>query len=175
MTDAAADDDGNGSEDRTVYGQMPPEFKEVLDTMLTGKHAYTQGFWEDVQAFVHAVDWWQDRWIWGLIGFEVFMLLLILLNRKCWERLTVLFLVIAALLGGAERMNTAARENWKSFSSQDYFDESGGFMMALYGMPLLLCQLLIVIFLLKEAVSTLVTVKRMELKQKKTKETKKDK
>merc|ERR1712039_698282 len=96
---------------------------------------------------------------------ECLIMIFIVLNRRNWERLAAVFLSICALLFGAERLNGLARLHWKSFSSQQYFDEHGAFASVIVGLPCLICQFLIICFLLKEAASMVVKVKRMELKK----------
>mmetsp|Transcript_54543 Transcript_54543/g.97397 ORF Transcript_54543/g.97397 Transcript_54543/m.97397 type:complete len:170 (+) Transcript_54543:84-593(+) len=139
--------------------------EEALKSALFGEHRYTQSFWEDVQAFAHAVDWWSDLWIFGLFSFEAIILMLILWNRRSWERLAAIFMLNTAILYFAERLNSIARAHWKAFSTQDYFDDQGVFASVLLGLPLLFCQFLIVGFLLREAASGVIAVKRMELRQ----------
>nr|XP_025646645.1 uncharacterized protein LOC112741764 isoform X3 [Arachis hypogaea]XP_029147875.1 uncharacterized protein LOC112741764 isoform X3 [Arachis hypogaea] len=43
----------------------------------------------------------------------------------------------------AERLNTVMRMNWKSFSSQNYFDPNGLFMSVLWSGPLLVIAMII--------------------------------
>eukprot|EP00913_Durusdinium_trenchii_P023929 g22472.t1 len=129
------------------------------------ENRYTQSFTEDVQAFVHAIDWRTDFWIFGLFLVEFLDLLMVVINRRSWERLAMIFLANTGILYCAEWLNQLASKNWKTFSSQDYFDKAGVFASVLVGLPLLLCQFLIVGFLLKEAGSMVIQVKRLELKQ----------
>lgn len=143
--------------------------EDVLKTHLTGDHRYTQSFSEDVQAFVHAIDWRSDLWIFGLFLVELVDVLIIVINRRSWERLATIFMVNTAVLACAERLNSLASSNWKTFSSQDYFDQAGVFASVLVGLPLLLCQFLIVGFLLREAACMVIRVKRLELKEAKRK------
>ncbi|CAK9110118.1 unnamed protein product [Durusdinium trenchii] len=169
--------------------------EDVLKSHLTGENRYTQSFTEDVQAFVHAIDWRTDFWIFGLFLVEFLDLLMVVINRRSWERLAMIFLANTGILYCAEWLNQLASKNWKTFSSQDYFDKAGVgtgddsagkreqlvctgtrqteatrfgllvFASVLVGLPLLLCQFLIVGFLLKEAGSMVIQVKRLELKQ----------
>mmetsp|Transcript_74722 Transcript_74722/g.173060 ORF Transcript_74722/g.173060 Transcript_74722/m.173060 type:complete len:164 (-) Transcript_74722:171-662(-) len=142
-----------------------PPLNELLGTLLRGPHGYTRSFWEDVQAFVRAVDWNQDRWLFLVFAFEAFEFLLVVGNCRHWERNAILFMINGALLALAERINGVARRHWKQFSSQQYFDESGAFITAVVGFPLIACQFLIVILLLKEAAIMVVKVKRLELRR----------
>mmetsp|Transcript_6289 Transcript_6289/g.20131 ORF Transcript_6289/g.20131 Transcript_6289/m.20131 type:complete len:153 (+) Transcript_6289:32-490(+) len=143
---------------------MPP-LDEFVHTLLHGKHGYTNGFYEDMQAFLHAIDWRNDRWLFLIFLLEGVAFLFVVANRRHWERLAAGFAVIGALLFFAERINEVARRHWKEFASQQYFDESGAFITAILGMPLIICQFLIVILLVKEAALMAVKVKRLELRK----------
>eukprot|EP00933_Yihiella_yeosuensis_P034387 TRINITY_DN27889_c0_g1_i1.p1 TRINITY_DN27889_c0_g1~~TRINITY_DN27889_c0_g1_i1.p1 ORF type:complete len:233 (+),score=34.21 TRINITY_DN27889_c0_g1_i1:95-700(+) len=143
--------------------------KEMLSDVLKGKHAYTQNFYEDVQAFVHAISWQKDIWIWGILGIELLLIFMTLGCRKSAEMLMGIFLLNTSVLYFGTRLNALGQEHWKEFSSQDYFDSAGVFFGVIVGIPLLLCNFLIVIFLLVEASSLLIRVKRMELQAAKKK------
>merc|ERR1711957_823696 len=111
-------------------------------------------------------------------AFELLLWLLVILNRRRWGRISVVFGINTAILGCAERLNKLGGAHWKAFATQDYFDTQGAFLGVVLGVPLLLCQLLIVFFLLREAAVMVVKVKRMELRTKfaeKQKEEKKEK
>mmetsp|Transcript_42031 Transcript_42031/g.62806 ORF Transcript_42031/g.62806 Transcript_42031/m.62806 type:complete len:186 (+) Transcript_42031:2-559(+) len=137
-----------------------------LQAAFSGPHAYTQNFLEDVQAFVHAVAWREEHWLWAVGSFEALLWILVWLNRRHWERQAFIFILITAILSSAERLNRLGSQHWKAFSTQNYFDEHGAFLGVVVGIPLLLCQLLIVFFLLREASVMVIKVKRLELKQK---------
>ncbi|CAJ1344542.1 unnamed protein product [Effrenium voratum] len=66
----------------TVAAELLGAVEDVVKTHLTGDSRYTQGFWEDVQAFVHAIDWKADTWIFGLFLLELLDILLILVSRR---------------------------------------------------------------------------------------------
>mmetsp|Transcript_1744 Transcript_1744/g.3135 ORF Transcript_1744/g.3135 Transcript_1744/m.3135 type:complete len:172 (-) Transcript_1744:59-574(-) len=140
--------------------------EDVLRTQLSGEHRYTQSFSEDVQAFVHAIDWRKDSWIFVLFVVEFMDLLMILASRRSWEWLAAIFMANTCCLAAAEQLNRLAAQHWASFSSQDYFDSAGVFASVMLGLPLLLCQFVIVGFLLREAGSMVIKVKRLEFQQK---------
>ncbi|OLQ07168.1 Transmembrane protein 18 [Symbiodinium microadriaticum] len=158
-------DDENGTLAESAAGVLRA-VEDVLRTQLSGEHRYTQSFWEDVQAFAHAIDWRKDTWIWMLFMVELIDLICIFLSRRSWERLSVIFMANTCCLAAAETLNRLAGQHWMAFSSQDYFDSSGVFASIMLGLPLLLCQFVIVGFLLREAASMVIRVKRLELKQK---------
>ncbi|CAE7263697.1 tmem18, partial [Symbiodinium pilosum] len=130
--------------------------EDVLRTQLSGEHRYTQNFWEDVQAFAHAIDWRKDTWIWALFVVEFVDLLCIVASRRSWEKLSVIFMANTCCLAAAESLNRLAGQHWAFFSSQDYFDSAGVFASIMLGLPLLLCQFIIVGFLLREAGSMVI-------------------
>lgn len=70
-----------------------------------------------------------------------------------------------AILFGSEGINAFGRKHWHYFSSQQYFDVRGAFLSVIIGAPLLVIQLLIVIWLLMEAAQLVVKLKRMEIKE----------
>merc|ERR1712079_290143 len=90
---------------------------------------------------------------------------IVVANRQRSERLAAVFMVNTALLFGAERINGLAARHWKSFATQQYFDPAGAFMMVMVGMPMLVCQLVILVFLLREAAKMVIKVKRLELRK----------
>eukprot|EP00928_Gymnodinium_smaydae_P083395 TRINITY_DN66634_c0_g1_i1.p1 TRINITY_DN66634_c0_g1~~TRINITY_DN66634_c0_g1_i1.p1 ORF type:complete len:199 (+),score=54.95 TRINITY_DN66634_c0_g1_i1:72-599(+) len=146
-------------------GGFPPgAIEDIIAKATSGKHAYTQSFWEDVQAFGHAVDWSQDNWILGILAFEALQLLAVLAWRKHWERLGVLFVTNMIVLLCLESLNSLARRHWKSFSTQQYFDEPGAFAGVIVGLPLLINQFVILVCLLMEAGRMVIKVKRAEFK-----------
>mmetsp|Transcript_129384 Transcript_129384/g.258310 ORF Transcript_129384/g.258310 Transcript_129384/m.258310 type:complete len:174 (+) Transcript_129384:89-610(+) len=145
-------------------GELPP-LQDFIGDLLSGKHAYTSSFWDDVQAFVHAIDWRNDQWIFAVFGMEFLFFVFAVVNRNRWERLSALFVLNSIVLFGAERLNGLAAKHWKDFASQQYFDPSGTFASVVLGVPLLVCQLLIVVFLLREAASMVIKVKRLEFKR----------
>ncbi|KAJ3091382.1 Transmembrane protein 18 [Quaeritorhiza haematococci] len=126
----------------------------------------------DLGTVQEAVDW-SEPFISVLLGIHVFIFLWIFITRG----------FINVLIGnffGLEPLNFLASQNYKSFSSTNYFDEHGVFAGIMYAGPLLFNMFLVVIFLLAHASSLLVRVKRAQIKQKlqkksATEEKKKDK
>uniref|UniRef100_A0ACD6AI45 Uncharacterized protein n=1 Tax=Avena sativa TaxID=4498 RepID=A0ACD6AI45_AVESA len=64
----------------------------------------------------------------------------------------------------AEKLNTFLGQNWKSFSSQNYFDPQGLFISAMWFAPLLLITILIMVNTLVMLCMLMVRWKRAELK-----------
>jgi hypothetical protein len=58
----------------------------------------------------------------------------------------------------AERLNSFLGENWKNFSSQNYFDPSGVFMSVLWSGPLLALAMIILVSIFPYNTTILVRV-----------------
>lgn len=130
-----------------------------------------------VQGFYKAVDW-SERWIQCLLGFHVVTLALAIATRKSESAQMVIFFVCMILAFGAERINALAHENWRTFSTQDYFDEKGLFISVMMSGPLLCILIVVLINFLIIMTGVMVKAKRAQLKQKyreKGGEAKKDK
>ncbi|XP_078163456.1 tmem18 [Carex rostrata] len=118
---------------------------------------------DNLLGFFHAIDW-KEPWLIGLLSFYVVLLLVVIFSRR---RVNFqLFLSFLAFLGVymAERINTFLGENWKSFSSQNYFDPSGVFISVLWSGPLILITVLIVVNTLITLCGLMVRWKRAELR-----------
>ena len=108
---------------------------------------------------------WSERWIQCVLGFHVVTLALALLLRKSETAQMMLFFVCMCLAFGAERINTLARENWKKFSTQDYFDEKGLFISVVFSGPLLCILIVVLVNFLFIMTGVMIKVKRAELKK----------
>jgi len=116
-------------------------------------------------AFSSAIDW-KENWIRGLLATHACLFTLVLLTRTNVDAQTILFLLICGMILCSERINSYCSTNWQSFSSQNYFDEHGVFASVMYAGPLLfICFVQLINFLLM-ASSSLIKVKRIELKAK---------
>ncbi|DBA00937.1 TPA: hypothetical protein N0F65_006137 [Lagenidium giganteum] len=80
---------------------------------------------------------WKEPLIVGLIAAHVALLATVVLTRKQLGVQFALFVLILGLVFVAEHVNRWCRLNWRSFATQNYFDESGVFMAIFYGGPLL--------------------------------------
>jgi len=118
---------------------------------------------------------WSERWIQCLLGFHVLTLMLALLTRKSESAQMAIFFPCMCLAFGAQRINALARENWKAFSTQDYFDDKGFFISVMMSGPLLCILIVVLVNFLLLMTSVMVTVKRAELKQKYGERRKQDK
>ena len=64
----------------------------------------------------------------------------------------------------AENLNRELRKNWKSFSTQNYFDSNGVFLSTLWSGPLLVIAMIILINTLFSLCYLIVKWKRAELR-----------
>ncbi|KAG4941510.1 hypothetical protein JHK87_045381 [Glycine soja] len=113
--------------------------------------------------FFHAIDW-KEPWLMGLLGFHVVLLLVAIISRKKTNFQMFLFLLTLAGVYFAESLNRFLGKNWKSFSSQNYFDPRGLFMSVLWSGPLLVISMIILINTLFSLCYMIVRWKRAELR-----------
>lgn len=125
----------------------------------------TESFWDNLQAFSHAVDW-QERWISGLLAAHVLVFLSVVLFRRNTTFLGVMFCVLGAAVYFGERVNALAGQHWQAFAGQDYFDSHGIFYSVLVSLPTVINLFAVLIFYLMEVTSLMVVVKRKELLRK---------
>lgn len=168
------------AEGRTGSGRMEKILKQQEDLLKFGEEllkesskkmreaagpdAWRQAY-EMWMGFYQAVDW-TERWIQCLLGFHVVVLAIALITRKSETAQMVIFALCMCLAFGAERINTLARDNWKAFSTQDYFDERGLFISVMLSGPLLCILIVVLVNFLFLMTGVMVKVKRAELKRK---------
>ncbi|KAK2078442.1 hypothetical protein QBZ16_003282 [Prototheca wickerhamii] len=164
---------------------LPPQFGEIRDAVKADIKAKLgalnngPGVIESFTAFVHAVDWKNERWLQGLLGVQACLFLSAILLRRVPAAQAGLFFLAAGIVYFAERINDLAARHWQSFATQDYFDAHGIFYSAVVSAPLLATMFVILINYLVTTSSLLVQMKKKELlykaRQKQKKESKKDK
>jgi hypothetical protein len=142
---------------------------EDLSRMVKESYKAPETFMEHWGAFRAAVDW-GERWIQGLLVFHAVIFVLFLVFRNSVDFQTGLFLFVCFLTMLSERINTACALHWRSFATQNYFDEHGTFTSTMWSMPLLLIGFAQLINFLRLTSSALITYKRLELGAKKKKE-----
>ncbi|CAL5203373.1 unnamed protein product [Lathyrus oleraceus] len=119
--------------------------------------------YDNFLGFFHAIDW-KEPWLLGLLSFYVVLLLVTIISRKNTNFQMCLFLLTLAGVYLAERLNSFLGGNWKSFSSQNYFDPSGVFISVLWSGPLLVLAMIILINTLFSLCYLIVKWKRAELR-----------
>ena len=132
------------------------------------KQAQPENPMEHFHAFRSAINW-SEKFIIGLICFQIVMFLLCLFvsrkDRGLAPRVCLL-VFIGVVVRSAEWLNAQGVQHWESFATQDYFDKRGIFIGIMLCAPLLLDSLMMLLFFMKEASKLLIQVKRSEIKTK---------
>eukprot|EP00922_Rhytidocystis_sp_ex-Travisia-forbesii_P061864 GHVS01091623.1.p1 GENE.GHVS01091623.1~~GHVS01091623.1.p1 ORF type:complete len:392 (-),score=83.08 GHVS01091623.1:241-1416(-) len=118
----------------------------------------------DLWLFVEAVNW-LEPFIVCLCLFHILLFLFILVFSKNFQLYVQCFilLIICMCVYLTQPLGELAHAHWNLFVAQPYFDPRGPFVLLVWAAPLLLCLLLLVVQLLREASRMLVVVKRKEL------------
>ncbi|URE29940.1 transmembrane protein 18, partial [Musa troglodytarum] len=95
-------------------------------------------------SFFHAIDW-KEPWLVCLLALYFVLLLLTISSRKNVNFQLCLSLLAFSGVYLADRVNGFLGRNWKSFSSQYYFDPHGLFIPVLWSGPLLIITIIIVL------------------------------
>ncbi|RCV29324.1 hypothetical protein SETIT_6G003800v2 [Setaria italica] len=124
------------------------------------------GFAPAVDSFIgffHAVDW-KEPWLISMLTFHAILLLVTIISRRNVNFQLILSALTFSGVFLAERINTFLGQNWKSFSSQNYFDSQGLFISVVWSGPLLLITILILVNTLVTLCMLIVRWKRAELR-----------
>lgn len=144
---------------------VPDGMKEAV--MNNVKQMVTNGtkgsFSDDVQGFVHAIDW-SEQWLRVLAAFHVCVWLLVFFTRRINNVQIGLLLSILALVYSAEWINHICAQRWHHFSGQNYFDKRGVFFSVMFSTPLLIAAFVILINALRNAAHLLIAVKKQQFK-----------
>jgi len=135
-----------------------------------------QGPLEHIDAFRSAITW-SEKFIVGLICFQIVMFLLCLFISRKDRGLTLrvcVLVFIGIVVRSGEWLNEQGAKHWEQFATQNYFDKRGIFIGCMLAGPLLLDSLMMLIYFMSEASTLLVQVKRSEFKQKKVKKSEKN-
>uniref|UniRef100_M8BP75 Transmembrane protein 18 n=1 Tax=Aegilops tauschii TaxID=37682 RepID=M8BP75_AEGTA len=106
----------------------------------------------------------EEPWLIGMISFHVILLLVTIISRRNINFQLILSALTFSGVFLAEKINTFLGQNWKSFSSQNYFDPQGLFISVMWSGPLLLITILILVNTLVTLCMLMVRWKRAELK-----------
>jgi len=87
----------------------------------------------------------------------------ILLTRKYTNIQIVLFCTLSGIALLSERINKLGAKHWRLFSSEQYFDSYGLFIMVILSGPMMVNCLILVIIWLIEAGQLLIKTKRRQL------------
>lgn len=117
-----------------------PEFMHSIESQVRNavKNNYIapESFLDHVYAFAAAINW-KEPFILCLLGFHIFLIVFTITTRKIIPLQAFIFVLIAVFVALSERLNSFAQENWKEFSTQDYFDRHGVFTSIMYSAPML--------------------------------------
>lgn len=147
--------------DPGIFADVLKQAQNKIDP--TGAGTY-HTFQDNLQAFIHAIAWKEEKWIWLLIGFHIVLWIsTIFLRNRIYFQVTV-FLFNCLLVFLSETLNELANITWKSFSTQNYFDKRGVFAGVMFAAPLILLLLFQVINLVYLSSNMLILQKRAELR-----------
>jgi len=121
--------------------------------------------------FYTAVAWSEETWLMGLLGCEFVLLLLVIFARSYRNLQLAIFFACCSAIFMAEKLNAYAGENWKDFSTQNYFDRNGVFLGVVLGTPLLVTLTVQLLLTLYDAANLVVKVKRIEFATERKKKT----
>ncbi|KAL0487520.1 hypothetical protein AKO1_008660, partial [Acrasis kona] len=136
-------------------------FNNVNTTTLSPSHVLNSII-NQSKLFINAIDW-SDQFLHALFAFHIVFLTIAVLTRKSQSIQAGLFIIILGIVYAAEAINKWGDQNWKTFSSQNYFDESGTFVTVLLSVPLLLIAVFMLCNLLFTTCNLMVAVKRKQI------------
>ncbi|XP_074656988.1 transmembrane protein 18-like [Tubulanus polymorphus] len=119
------------------------------------------GLW----TFLKSIDWLEERWLQGLVLFHILCSVTLILGRNYTLIQIIIFVVLLLLVFLSENINEWAAHNYKSFSSQQYFDSDGLFISVVFSLPALLNCFFIVMFWFIDTGKMMVKVKRAKVRQ----------
>jgi len=74
--------------------EIPGHFQQVVNDVLKQHGFGFQSSYELIEAFTYAINWRQDRWLWGILGVHLLLLTTAILSRKFWKmQMTLLALL----------------------------------------------------------------------------------
>ena len=108
----------------------------------------------------------EEKWLLCVITFHIMLAGLAVVFRKNTTYIFCHLIVLLLLCYLGEKLNEWAAENYKMFSSHQFFDSGGVFIIAIWCCPLVLISFMCLAFLLFETANLLIAVKRKELTRK---------
>jgi hypothetical protein len=162
--------DNDENEDSSVgIGDIMNDITSQIKNMMKETSKAPADLKEHYEAFVAAINW-KETFIRCIIISHIILFILMILTRKNVDIQCMLFLSICFFIYISEYINTWCHNHWQLFATQDYFDKQGVFSSMMFSGPLLAMLFVQLLNFLALASSTLIQVKRMELKQKIKKE-----
>ncbi|CAF1930250.1 hypothetical protein Bca4012_072883 [Brassica carinata] len=148
---------------RSAMEQQMDLMSDLIQKLSGDLRTGLQPAYENFMGFFHAIDW-KEPWIMGLMAFHSLVLIVTLISRRHFNFHMFLFLLALGGVYYAESLNRVLRKNWKSFSTQNYFDPQGAFLSVLWSGPLLVIAMIILINTLLSLCYLIVKWKRAELR-----------
>ncbi|KAG7509438.1 hypothetical protein JOB18_044334 [Solea senegalensis] len=118
-----------------------------------------------IWSFLMSVQW-SEPWLIVLMVSHVVCLFVTVVTCRYYRAQICHFLLMVALVYGAEHLNELAAMNWRSFSNFQYFDSKGMFISLVFSIPLLLNTVIIVMVWVYRTFSTMTELKTLQLKRK---------
>ena len=148
------------------YQSFMGEVKDEISSIFSKQHLVgPQTFGEEVEAFLHAINW-EEPFILSLLAFHLVTLLFVILSRKYLTVQTTLFLFLCTMVLASESINNHLQVHFHEYQiSQNYFDKQGVFMLFFYSGPLLFILMLQLVLLLVHAAHLVVEVKKHQFKE----------
>uniref|UniRef100_A0A7S3L4C7 Transmembrane protein 18 n=1 Tax=Amphora coffeiformis TaxID=265554 RepID=A0A7S3L4C7_9STRA len=157
-------DDTEGMDDPSPLAGIAESVMGDIMASQKGPETFT----EQLDAFRHAITW-SEPFILSVLAFQIVMFMLTLYvgrrDATLAPRVTMLVL-IGVVVRSAEYINVWAAREWRSFATQNYFDQQGIFISIFLCAPLLLDSFIMLVMFLREAADLLIQVKRSEMKKK---------
>jgi len=123
-----------------------------------------------------------EPWMIGIISFHLLCFVFILSTKNHWNTQYIVFFLLLVLVFFTERINEYAAENWRMFSTENYFDSNGLFISTVVSTPVLFNCLTFIVTWLHTASKNMIYIKRKQLQaavkeeaKKENEETKKEK
>ncbi len=130
------------------FGDLMHDIESHFTNVMKSSAKAPNDIKEHISAFIAAINWKEEKWIFFLLAFHIVLLLAVVLTRKRQFIQFMLFVIICSLTAVSEAINSLCSNNWRRFSSQNYFDEHGVFIGIFFSGPLLIIgfiQLVIII------------------------------
>lgn len=119
--------------------------------------------YDNFMGFFHAIDW-KEPFLLGLLSFHALLFIVAIISRKNTNFQMLLFLLALGGVYQAEMLNKLLGENWRSFTTQNYFDPRGVFLSTIWSTPLLFIAIIILVNTLFSLCYLIVRWKKAELR-----------
>jgi hypothetical protein len=136
ITMALSDVWGNFTSSGDSFPELMTDIERHFSGMMRESAKIPQDLYEHFEAFTTAINW-NETWLIALLCSHVVLFLVVILTRKKFTFQTIVFLLLCILIRCSEYINSLCAQNWRFFSTQDYFDKHGVFAGIFFAGPLL--------------------------------------